>query len=272
MAGIEEIARQTGVSTATVSRALRGLPNVAESTRETVRQAAQRLGYVASSSAAALATGRTGAIGVAVPTLTRWFYAAVVEGIQAELNAVGIDMVLFNLGEVPGEKIRLFHRSLLHRRVDGVIALCMDFDRDERAQLASLGIPTIVVGGPVPGLRRIGIDDVKAARLATEHLIHHGHREIACLGGEDGARFSRIVPSSRCRGFLRALSEAGIEPNRAWLAQGGFSMGKGRMATRAILSAPRGVPTAIFERRMKWRSERYWPRATSASVSLETCR
>ncbi|MDQ1588049.1 MAG: LacI family transcriptional regulator, repressor for deo operon, udp, cdd, tsx, nupC, and nupG, partial [Microbacteriaceae bacterium] len=71
MTGIEEVARATGVSTATVSRALRGLPNVSEKTRARVRTAADELGYVASSSASGLASGRTRAMGVVVPSVSR---------------------------------------------------------------------------------------------------------------------------------------------------------------------------------------------------------
>ena len=86
MAGIEEVARATGVSTATVSRALRGLPNVSDKTRAAVRRAADELGYVASSSASGLASGRTLAMGVVVPSVSRWFYTSVLEGVDAELR------------------------------------------------------------------------------------------------------------------------------------------------------------------------------------------
>ena len=74
MVGIDEVARAAGVSTATVSRALSGKHNVSDSTRERVQEAAQRLGYVVSSSASSLASGRTRNIGVVIPHLDRWFF------------------------------------------------------------------------------------------------------------------------------------------------------------------------------------------------------
>ena len=70
------------MSTATVSRALRGLPNVSDKTRARVRRAADELGYVASSSASGLASGRTLAMGVVVPSVSRWFYTTVLEGVE----------------------------------------------------------------------------------------------------------------------------------------------------------------------------------------------
>ena len=82
-ASIHDVAHAAGVSTATVSRALRGLPGVSDRTREAVRIAAQDLEYVVSLSASNLASGRTRAMGVIVPSVSQWFYTSVVEGIDA---------------------------------------------------------------------------------------------------------------------------------------------------------------------------------------------
>ena len=80
VAGIDDVARAAGVSTATVSRALRGLPNVSETTRRRVRTEAMRLGYVPTPSASSLATGRTRTIGLLTPWVSRWFFSNVIEG------------------------------------------------------------------------------------------------------------------------------------------------------------------------------------------------
>src|SRR5919106_3961096 len=93
MSSITDVAARAGVSVATVSRALRGLPGVAPATREVVRGAAAELGYVPSPSAAGLPTGWSRTIGVVVPWLGRWFFTAVVEGAagvrRARLAALG---------------------------------------------------------------------------------------------------------------------------------------------------------------------------------------
>ena len=95
---IKDVARSVGVSTATVSRALRGLPRVSDETRDRVLQAAAELDYVASPSAAGLASGQTRSVGVIVPFVTRWFYAGVVQGAEELLRDAGYDLLLYNLG------------------------------------------------------------------------------------------------------------------------------------------------------------------------------
>ena len=105
MIGIVEVAALAGVSPATVSRALRGLPGVSAATRENVEQAAARLGYVASPSAAALTTGRTGAIGVLAPWISRWFFSAVIEGAQEIVGQQGYDTLLYPLGANAGRVV-----------------------------------------------------------------------------------------------------------------------------------------------------------------------
>ncbi len=246
MAGIDEVARATGVSTATVSRALRGLPNVSDKTRARVRRAADELGYVASSSASGLASGRTLAMGVVVPSVSRWFYTSVLEGVDAELRAASYDMILFNLGGHRGDRERVFHRSILRKRTDALLAMCLDFTPDERHQLASTGHPTIVVGGPVRGLRSVGIDERGTARMATEHLISLGHRDIAHLGGEDEEGLNRQVPVGRMHGFQDALRDAGIPIRAEWIIPGGFSLPLSRIAMNALLDRPGPRPTAVF--------------------------
>lgn len=246
MTGIDDVARATGVSTATVSRALRGLPNVSETTRTAVKRAADELGYVASSSASGLASGRTRAMGVVVPSVSRWFYTTVLEGVDTELRAASYDLILFNLGGREGERDRVFHRTILRKRTDALLALCLDFTADERHQLRSTGHPTIVVGGPVRGLRSIGIDERGTARRATEHLIELGHRDIVHLGGENEAGLNALVPVGRQHGYQDALKAANIPARKDRSVFGGFSIAHSRSVMNEILDGPGPLPTAVF--------------------------
>jgi DNA-binding LacI/PurR family transcriptional regulator len=246
MTGIDDVARASGVSTATVSRALRGLPNVAETTREAVRRAADDLGYVPSSSAAGLASGRTLAMGAVVPSVSRWFYTAVLEGIDRELRAASYDLILFNLGGRGGDRSRVFHRSILRKRTDALVALCLDFSAEERRQLASTGHPTMVVGGPVRGIRHIGIDDRGVAEAATRHLIDLGHTDIAFLGGDDEEGLNRIVPQAREAGWQRAMAAAGLGVRPDRVLRGRFDTETSRRAVDAMLDGDAGHPTAVF--------------------------
>jgi len=243
---IDDVARASGVSTATVSRALRGLPNVSESTRGRIRTIADELGYVASSSASGLASGRTLAMGVVAPSISRWFYTTVIEGIDAALRDANYDMILYNLASRGGDRERVFHRSILRKRTDALIALCLDFTADEREQLLSLGHPTIMIGGPVRGIRHIGIDERGVGRAATEHLLGLGHRDIAHLGGDDDEGLNRQVPLERRNGYLDALEAAGITPRPDWILSGRFTLQASRDVIGELLGRPGPRPTAIF--------------------------
>ena len=245
MTSIDDVARAAGVSTATVSRALRGLPNVSEPTRERIREVADELGYVASSNASGLASGRTDTIGVAVPSVSRWFYTTVLEGVDAALREANFDMILYNLASRDGDRERAFHRSLLRKRTDGLIAVGVDFTAPEREQLLGVGHPIIAIGGPVPGIRNIGVDDRAVARLATEHLIGLGHRDILHLGGADDEGLNKRLPVDRRQGFLDAMDAAGLPVRDEWLLTGKFSPEVSREVMAEVFAAgPR--PTAVF--------------------------
>lgn len=246
MTSIDDVARAAGVSTATVSRALRGLPNVSDATRERIRAIADELGYVASSSASGLASGRTHTIGVAVPSVSRWFYTTVLEGVDAVLREANFDMILYNLASRGGGRERAFHRSLLRKRTEALISVGVDFTADERKQLLSVGHPLVAIGGPVPGVRNIGVDDQAIARAATEHLIALGHRDIAHLGGVDDEGLNRRLPVDRRMGFLSAMTAAGLPVREEWLLTGRFSTALSREVMRELFASGGPRPTAVF--------------------------
>src|SRR3954471_3745911 len=171
MTSIKDVAREVGMSTATVSRALRGLPRVSVDTRERVLDAALRLGYVPSPSAAGLASGQTRTVAVIVPWVTRWFFAAVVQGAEEVLREHGYDLLLYNLAGDPTARHRVFQTSLLTKRVDAVLVLSLKPSPDELARLQALGRPVTIVGADLPGWATVRIDDEDAARTATGHLL-----------------------------------------------------------------------------------------------------
>lgn len=246
MTSIKDVAREVGMSTATVSRALRGMPRVSQETRDKVMAAAARLDYVASPHAASLASGRTRAVGVIVPHVTRWFYASVVHGAESRLRAEGYDLLLYNLAGDPQARHRVFRTHLLAKRVDAVLILALTPDEEEAASLARLDRPVAVVGSRVPGWSSVRIDDVEAARTAVRHLVGLGHRRIAYLGGslEDPLDFT--APLDRRTGFREEMAAAGLEVRAAWELVGDFTTRGGWAVTRDLLERGGELPTAIF--------------------------
>ena len=197
---IKDVAREVGVSTATVSRALRGLPRVSEQTRVRVLQVAAELDYVASPSAAGLASGQTRAVGVIVPFVTRWFYASVVQGAEELLREAGYDLLLYNLGGDQEARHRVFRTHLLRKRVDAVLVLSLTPTDDEVAALTKLDRPVAVVGATVNGWASVRIDDAATARIAMRHLIDLGHRRIGYVGGSLEEQLDFAAPLDRLNG------------------------------------------------------------------------
>jgi len=245
VSALADVARIAGVSKSTASRALSGAGYVALPTKERVERAAAEIGYVVSANAASLVTGQTRNVGVVIPFINRWFFAEVLEGIESTLIGAGYDLTLYRLSSDPEQRRRVFDYFLVRKRVDAVIAIGIELAASEIGLLRSLGKPIVGLGGPIDGMSTLSIDDVEAARLATEHLISLGHRRIMHLGGDQFEQMDFRVHAQRLTGFRLALDEAGIEGGDDFRAVP-FTIPGGYEAARHLLSDPRLRPTAIM--------------------------
>jgi LacI family transcriptional regulator, repressor for deo operon, udp, cdd, tsx, nupC, and nupG len=244
VASIEDVARQAGVSIATVSRALRGLPDVASSTRDRVLQAAADLNYVASPFAARLASGRTATVGLVVPFVNRWFFAEVIATVETALRRAGFDLLLYNLGDEDG-RARFFDVMPMRKRVDGVLVVSLVLDDPEFDALTELSRPVGLLGLERDGFLSARIDDVASARTAVDHLIGLGHRRIALIGGDTDDPMAFTPPLHRRDGYRDALQAAGLPLEPALEHLGYFTVEGGRRAARHLLTRDE-PPTAIF--------------------------
>lgn len=246
MVGIEEVAERAGVSTATVSRALRGKAHVSPKARAKVEAAAKELGYVASSSAATLATGRTQNIGVVLPYIDRWFFSVILEGIESTLIEHGYDLTLYNMSGGQSQRDRIFNEFLLRKRVDGVIAVAVNPNEAELENLTRMKKPIIGIGGPIKGARSLSMDDRAAGVLATEHLLSLGHTRIGMIGGEPGADREFNQPDLRFIGYQQAMNAAGLEVKPSWSASSDYTIQGAYKVAKQMLGDPKDAPTAIF--------------------------
>ncbi|GHD10686.1 LacI family DNA-binding transcriptional regulator [Zhihengliuella salsuginis] len=245
MAGIKDVALGAGVSVATVSRALSGNGKVSASTRAKVQRAAEELGYVVSFNASSLASGRSRNIGVVVPTVGRWFFSTVLEGITNELIEAGYDLTLYNTGGQDQHRESVFGDLLLRKRLDGVITLTLKLQPHEVQQLASVGKPVVAIGGLIPDIDTIRVDDFNLASMATEHLVGLGHREIAYLGGTEEFEVDFKLASARQDGYEYALDQANLPVRPEWLLTADFTIQGGYRKVRNVMAAPRRQPTAV---------------------------
>lgn len=239
---IDDVARRAGVSLATVSRALRGLPHVRPEMRARVEQAALELHYVADGNAARLASGRSRTVGLIAPLLTIWYTSQIIAGVEDVLQAAGYDVLISALSSVEHRRKLIQGRLVFQQRVDGVILVDVFFGR-EGARKLQVDLPVILAGESVEGLPSLGIDNRRGAQLAAEHLAGLGHERVAIVGGmTPHARYSP-VPALRREGFRAVCEEHNVTVTGE--SDGHFTTAGGHHCLGAILHQRR-PPTALF--------------------------
>lgn len=241
---INDVAARAGVSVATVSRALRGLPNVAPSTRERVLAAAADLSYVADPHASRLATGRTRTIGMVVPLFTQWYFTQCLAGAEGVLAANGYDVLLYSVAGTEARK-RFIKQMPFRKRVDGIIVIDLPLTDEETCSFESAQLPVVTVGSRNERFPSVTIDNVNAAMTATRHLANLGHSEIGLIASlpDDPLRFT--APLERRAGYHRVLDERGFPIRPELEAPGNFSMRGGAEAMARLLGVDQ-PPTAVF--------------------------
>ncbi|MEM9651902.1 MAG: LacI family DNA-binding transcriptional regulator [Actinomycetota bacterium] len=242
---IEDVAAAAEVSVATVSRALRGLPNVAEATRERVQRAAAQLEYRPDPNASRLATGRSGAVAVAVPVLNGWYFSQVVAGAEAVVKEAGHDLLVYGVGDEAGRARFLSGGTPLRSRVDGLVLVDLRVSADEAEALAASGVVAATVGFETPPFPSLVLDDRSVAATAVGYLAELGHRRIGLISGIPDDRQRFLVPERRRTGYFDALAAAGLEADPDLEQAGDFSIAGGALAMRALLKIE-NPPTAVF--------------------------
>jgi LacI family transcriptional regulator len=204
MATMRDVAERAGVSTKTVSRVVNDDRYVSADVRERVERAIAELQYVPNMLAVTFRTGRDAAIGIAVPGVADPFFASVIGAVEAEASRRGAAVILTSVGWEPTHE-RQSIEAVLHRRVAGMI-ICpvgpdMSFLRPWQTRT-----PLVFVDRMPGKLTADAVvqDDVGGSRVATEHLLTHGHRRIAFLGDDV------VTGVLRLQGCRAALAAAGV--------------------------------------------------------------
>lgn len=241
---IIDVARAAGVSVATVSRALRGLDRVSPDTREKVRQVAEELHYVASPTATSLASGRTRIVGVIVPFVSRWYFAAMVSAIGKALRQRDYQVLLFDLEQEVFDRRLSLTRSMLWKRVDGVISINIPMTTQELELLGGLHVPIVSVGYPLDGRSSIGIDDATAVRTAVTHVLELGHRDIAYVGAVTDMAALVETPRARLSAALATMAAHGVWPREEWVLSTDWTAENARDRARELF-ADDSPPSAV---------------------------
>lgn len=247
-ATIDDVARRAGVSVATVSRALRGLPNVAERTRARVLEAASSLDYAVHPNASRLASRRTHTIGVIAPRFGTWYVNRVVAGAESILADADYDLLIAGVNE-PGHFDPFLARARsFGRRIDGALLVDVFLSPDVVPRLDELHSPAVSVGERLGSFGSLTIDNVDAADRATQHLIDLGHTRVGAIGAIERATEQALtspVAQMRLDGFTGALRRNGLEPQDDLIVQAEWTVAGGAVAMGQLLDSA-APPSAVF--------------------------
>jgi LacI family transcriptional regulator len=232
---IEDIARQAGVSTSTVSRVLNGTKPVAVDKRALVLAAVEQLQYRPNAVARGLARGRSMTVGVLVQDISSPFFATMVSGIEQGLDPAGYRPMLTTTHwrmDNEEDEVRSL-QLLLERRTDGVIVLGSHIP-DEKLRAVAAQVPMIFVARQVAGLEPqcLYVDNRDGAYRATRYLIGLGHTRIAHIRGTNG----HPDAAEREEGYCRALAEAGLPADQRLIVDAQFTEDSGLAGVEELLA------------------------------------
>jgi LacI family transcriptional regulator len=227
-ATIRDVARHAKVSVATVSRALNGLDNVREQTRDRIAAAAKALGYVPHAGARSLSLARTNAIGVVLPDLHGEFFSEIVRGMDREASRRGYLLLLSNM-HGRREQAALALRAM-HGRVDALIVMAPHLDAEEVAAALPVGLRAMLINtrDPSGGHPSIHLDNQSGVHAVVDHLVALGRKRLVHIAGPAG----NVDAHERAEAFRSAARAHGVE---SVVVHGTFEEQSGEVAMRSLL-------------------------------------
>ncbi|UJF18401.1 LacI family transcriptional regulator [Vibrio sp. SS-MA-C1-2] len=242
MTTIADVSRHAGVSAATVSRVINNTATVSHQKKRRVEQAMKELGYRPNLIAQALASNRSGCIGLIVPSLGGPFYSQILHTVEEQLRKYGYHVIV-TAGSHTEEGQCESIEYLIGRRVDALILHTQFIDDDYLIDIEEQGVPLVAINRFIPELSGscISIDNEEGAFMATEHLLQMHHQEIACITGP----LKHSDARERLQGYRKALESFGHGYSESLVVEGGFTEESGKVAMRKLLKRKESF-SAIF--------------------------
>lgn len=218
---IKDVAKKAGVSIATVSRVLNGKDRVKEETKQRVLSVIEELNYVTNFPAKALRKNRTGVIGAIVPEIANSFYGEIIQGIENKANEYDLRLIVCDGGGKLHKELD-FVRFLYDKSVSGMIFIFPSMPDEELAKIKNSGNAIVLFGRNMQAynIPSITVDNKDGAYQAVMHLVSHGYKKIAFIGGDEAAH----LPDRRERllGYKEALQECRYEIRPEYIVNAPF--------------------------------------------------
>ncbi len=241
---LKDIARETGYSIKTVSRAINDHPDVNENTRQKILSVAQEYSYYPNLLAKSLRLKKTFTIGYIVPDITNEFYGRVGIVIEKEFRRYGYSLLVSFTEESKENEINSL-KLLLAKRVDGIILATVGTTGDFLQEIINRHhIPVVVIDNKAEGIKTNTVlhDNIDGAYVLTKHLLEHGHRKIACVTGP----LAETSGKERLEGYKKALMEYGIAIEVQFIKVSNWRVHGGFDATMELMQDMSQKPSAVF--------------------------
>lgn len=243
---IKEVARLAGVSIATVSRCINKPEKVTAKTRIKVQDAIRQTGYSPNTLAQSFRRGRTNIVMVVLPSVGDPFFAAVMRGIRVAAKAKGYSVIIEDtqLNKLTADELGAM---LVSNQTDGIILLASmsPFGNEILSAKSKRRLPIVIgcetVSPELEDYPSVHIDNIAAAKEATNYLISQGHQRVAMVCGQA----SSLLTKDREIGYRAAMKQAGFQIEDGWVVEGDLTIAGARKATRILLNHA-NRPTAIF--------------------------
>lgn len=239
-ATIHSVAREAGVSIATVSKVINRTGSISEQTRKKVLEAMNKLDYHRDAAAASLRGKRTKVVGLLVPDVSNPFYADIVRSIEDRSRELGFTVMICNTDN-EAEKEKMYVSLLISQRIDGLVVASAFRSTGLLEELMGQGIPIVLIASEIPKLsiNTVTVDDYKGGYLAASYLLSLGHRKMAIIAENIRSNKPRMAA------FKDAMQEAGLRLPDSYVIQTEARVQKGYESAKQLFSLQER-PTAIF--------------------------
>ena len=269
MVSLKDIAKECGVSTATVSKALNGQHDIGEETKARVRETAERMGYFPNAAARALKTNRSYNVGVlfqeeAGSGLTHEYFSGVLNGIKVQVEKMGYDVTFINnsYGVLNGLKVQAekqgyditfintcfenrkmsYYEHCRYRNFEGIVIVCADFASQGVLELMNSAFPVVTIDYTHYNCTAVCSNNVKGMEELLKYIYKKGHRKIAYIHGQKNSNVTR----ERLTSFYRTMEELHIKVNEDYIREAAYLETKGAAEQTEILLDMDDPPTCIL--------------------------
>ncbi|WP_088103848.1 catabolite control protein A [Halalkalibacter urbisdiaboli] len=240
---IYDVAREAGVSMATVSRVVNGNPNVKPATRKKVLEAIERLGYRPNAVARGLASKKTTTVGVIIPDISSIFFAELARGIEDIATMYKYNIILCNSDQNKDKEIHLIN-TLLEKQVDGIVFMGGHITDEHVEQFKRSPVPIVLAAtlDEEKEIPSVNIDYKQAVYDAITHLISEGHSKIGMLSGSLDDPINGYL---KFDGYRSAIEDAGLTFEEKFVVIGDYTYDSGIEAMDTFVNLDE-KPSAIF--------------------------